>query len=159
MAKNLITDINRMKGMMGLSEITFRELEGSSGDDGEVRKIPKSRAILALKWLNKKYGDLRKVYNDSEETKTRHLGPKSKTLYVDKNGLPLFYFDSKVSKNVYINDKRIWLLFESIFGMNELQTKHILKVWLQQTYNLSPSFTPTNEEDPNPISSWEKPYL
>jgi hypothetical protein len=80
---------------------------------------------LVLKWLNKKFGDLTKVVKDDT------------TYYVDKDRLPLFYYyqDSK-NEYVYVNHYRIWVFFEDIFGLNSLQTKEILTIWLEQTYNL-----------------------
>ena len=90
-----------------------------------------SRDRLALNWLNKEFGDLTEVVRDD------------RTFYVDKDGLPLFYYnqDSK-DGYVHINYDRIWVFFESIFGMDDLQTKKkILKVWLEETYNLK-GYTP-----------------
>ena len=125
MGKNLITDINRMKGMMGLSEITFRELESSTGDDGEVRKIPKSRSILALKWLNKKYGDLTEVVTDKI------------TFYVNKDRLPLFfYYQNEKNGDVKINYYDLWSSLSNTFGLDGHQTEEILNIWLKEAYNL-----------------------
>ena len=85
---------------------------------------------IVLKWLNKEFGNLTQVVRGD------------RTHYVDQNGLTLFYYyqDSKY-RNVYINYNRIWIFFESIFGLNDLQTKDILKVWLEETYNLR-GYTP-----------------
>ena len=84
-----------------------------------------SRDTLVLKWLNKEFGDLTPVVKDD------------KTYYVDEDRKPLFYYyqDSK-NRYVYINYERIWFLIESIFGLEELETQDILKVWLEETYNL-----------------------
>ena len=80
---------------------------------------------LVLKWLNKEFGDLTPVVKDD------------RTYYVDKNRKPLFmYYHNEKNGYVYINHKRIWVFFEDIFGLNTLQTREILKVWLEQTYNL-----------------------
>ena len=80
---------------------------------------------IVLKWLNKEFGNLTPVVKND------------KTFYVDKDRLPLFYYyqDSK-NRYVYINYERIWFLIESIFGLEELETQDILKVWLEETYNL-----------------------
>ena len=78
----------------------------------------------ALKWLNRKFGDLTEIVRDG------------KIYYVDENGLPLFYYYQKENEDVFINYDRIWVFFESIFGLNDLQTEEILKVWLEETYNL-----------------------
>jgi hypothetical protein len=84
-----------------------------------------SRDRLVLKWLNREFGDLTLVVKDD------------KIFYVDENRKPLFYYyqDSK-NGYVYINYDKIWIFFESIFGLNTLQTKEILTIWLEETYNL-----------------------
>ena len=80
---------------------------------------------IIIKWLNKEFGNLTEVVRDD------------RTFYVDEDRKPLFYYyqDSK-NGYVYINYDRIWVFFESIFGLKELQTEEILKVWLEETYNL-----------------------
>ncbi len=80
---------------------------------------------LVLKWLNKEFGNLTPVVQ------------RERTFYIDEDRKPLFYYyqDSK-NGNVYINYDRIWVFFESIFGLKDPQTKEILKVWLEETYNL-----------------------
>ncbi len=84
-----------------------------------------SRNRVVLKWLNKEFSDLTPAVVDD------------KTFYVDKDRKPLFfYYQDLKNENVYINYARIWVFFESIFGLNTLQTKGILKVWLDDTYNL-----------------------
>jgi Fe-Mn family superoxide dismutase len=87
----------------------------------------------ALKWLNKKFGDLTPVVKDD------------KTFYVNKDRLPLFYYyhNGPTTGYIYINYKRIWVFFENIFGLNNLQIKDILNVWLDETYNLR-DFTPVD---------------
>jgi hypothetical protein len=84
-----------------------------------------SRDRLVLKWLNKGFGDLTPVVKDD------------KTFYVDKDRKPLFFYyqDSK-NGYVYVNYERIWVFFESIFGLNYSDSQEIVKVWLEETYNL-----------------------
>jgi hypothetical protein len=84
-----------------------------------------SRDRLVLKWLNKEFGDLTKVVKGN------------RTFYVDKDRKPLFYhYGNYGNEYVYINNERIWVFFESIFGLDDLQTQEIVKIWLEQTYNL-----------------------
>jgi hypothetical protein len=80
---------------------------------------------IIIKWLNKEFGNLTEVVRDD------------RTFYVDKDRKPLFmYFQDSKNGIVYVNYERIWIFFESIFGLNTSQTKEILKVWLEETYNL-----------------------
>ena len=90
-----------------------------------------SRDRLVLKWLNREFGDLTPAV----------VGDK--IFYVDENRKPLFYYyqDSK-NGYVYINYDRIWVFFNSIFGLNYTESEEIMKVWLGETYNLR-GFTPT----------------
>jgi hypothetical protein len=80
---------------------------------------------VVLNWLDNEFGNLTKlVKNNSIQ-------------YVNQDGLPLFYyFLDDSNKIVYINHKRIWSLLWSIFGMKQEQIREILKIWLEETYNL-----------------------
>ena len=80
---------------------------------------------IVLKWLNKGFGDLTLVVKGDI------------TYYVDKDQKPLFYYYQD-SKNGYVNINydRIWVFFNSIFGLKDPQAQGILKVWLEETYNL-----------------------
>ena len=80
---------------------------------------------LVLKWLNKEFGDLTEVVKGS------------RTFYVGRDRKPLFfYYQDDKNGYVYINYNKIWVFFEDIFGMERPQTEEILKVWLDETYNL-----------------------
>lgn len=80
---------------------------------------------LILKWLNKKFGNLTPV------------SKRDKTFYVDDVGKIIFYYYQKSRNDIlYVNNDRVWFLIESIFGLEELETELIFKVWLEQTYNL-----------------------
>ena len=97
---------------------------------------------LVLKWLNKEFGNLTPAVVDD------------KTFYVDEDRKPLFmYYQDEENGYVYINYDRIWVFFESIFGLNTLQTKEILKVWLEETYNLR-GITPY-KSDVILLNSWK----
>ena len=73
------------------------------------------RDRLALNWLNNKFGNLTKVVN------------------YDRT----FYYQDDKNKFVFIDYTRIWIFFESIFDMEYEQIQDILKIWLEETYNLS----------------------
>ena len=81
---------------------------------------------IILKWMNKEFGNLTPVVNDD------------KTFYVDKDGLPLFvyYHNIQKSKHIYSNYDRIWLFLESVFIMKNSEIRELLKMWLEDTYNL-----------------------
>ena len=80
---------------------------------------------LVLKWLNKEFGDLTEVVKGS------------RTFYVGRDRKPLFfYYQDDKNGNVYINYDKIWVFFESIFGMEYYQTQDIINKWLEETYNL-----------------------
>ena len=104
-----------------------------------------SRDRLVLKWLNKGFGDLTSVVKDD------------RTYYVDKNRKPLFYYyHNEKNGYVYINHERIWVFFEDIFGLKNPQTQRILKVWLEETYNLR-GVTP-NKGNPYYLRKLEETY-
>ena len=84
-----------------------------------------SRDRVVLKWLNREFGNLTPAI----------VGDK--TYYVDNDRKPLFmYNQNRKNGYVYVNYDKIWVFFESIFGLKGLQTQEILKVWLEETYNL-----------------------
>jgi len=90
-----------------------------------------SRDRLVLKWLNKEFGNLTEVVK------------RDKTFYVDENRKPLFvYYQDEKNGFIYVDYDRIWVFFDSIFGLSYLQTKEILTIWLEETYNLK-GFTET----------------
>ena len=99
------------------------------------------RDKLVLNWLNKEFGDLTEVVKGT------------KTYYVDNQGLPLIVYINNVPI-ILINYDRIWVFFESIFGLKDLQTQEILKVWLEETYNLRGVRVLT---DWNEIVKWNRP--
>ncbi len=94
----------------------------------KITESVNGRSKLALKWLNKEFGDLTKVLKDGI------------IFYVDEDRKPLInyyqYHPYEKADNVYINNDRIWVFFKSIFGMDDSQIKEILTIWLEQTYNL-----------------------
>jgi len=101
---------------------------------------------IILKWLNKEFGNLTSVVRDN------------KTFYVDKDGLPLFYYYQDQKNGwVYINYDRIWSLLESVFSMNDLEISELLEVWLEDTYNLR-GLTSRIEQVFNKIS-WRIPII
>ena len=112
----------------------FRRLDENYNSES-INESVDHKTKLALKWLNKEFGDLTPVIKDD------------KTFYVNKDRLPLFYYYHGWFKSendlVYINYNRIWVFFEDIFGLDHSQIEDILSIWLQDTYNLG-GFTPVN---------------
>ena len=101
---------------------------------------------IVLKWLNKGFGDLTlAVVGD-------------KTFYVDKDRKPLFfYYQDDKNRYVYINYERICVFFESIFGLNYSDSQAIVKVWLEETYNLR-GVTPHSNTSCFCVS-WRRPII
>jgi hypothetical protein len=101
---------------------------------------------IIIKWLNKEFGNLTEVVIDD------------KTFYVDKDRLPLFYYyQDEKNGYVYISYDKIWVFFESIFGLKDPQTQGILKVWLEETYNLR-GVTP-DKPDADDGEGWRRPII
>jgi hypothetical protein len=65
------------------------------------------------------------------------------------------YYQDEKNGYVYINYERIWQLLESIFGMEYEKIQDILKIWLEETYNLR-GYTPTKGYYHEGIS-WKRP--
>ena len=80
---------------------------------------------IILKWLNKEFGNLTPVVKGE------------RTFYVDKDRLPLFYYyQDQKNGLVYVNYVRIWSFLGSVSIIKDLEIKGLLKVWLEDTYNL-----------------------
>ena len=106
-----------------------------------------SRDRVVLKWLNKEFGNLTKIVKGDM------------TFYVDKDRKPLFYYyQDEKNGYVYINYSRIWVFFESIFGLKDSQSQKILRVWLEETYNLR-ELTPNRIRWNKWIPSWKRPII
>ena len=92
---------------------------------------------------------IRRTYQDSPSEYLNQFNDLStvergdKMFYVDKDRIPLFYYypDEK-NGYVYINFGRIWLFFEEVFGMEYKEIQSIMKIWLEETYDLT-GLTPT----------------
>jgi hypothetical protein len=85
---------------------------------------------IVLKWLNKEFGNLIPVVKGE------------RTLYVDKDRLPLFYYYLNEKNGlIYIIYNKIWSLLESVFSMDNLEIRELLTAWLEDTYNLR-GYTP-----------------
>jgi hypothetical protein len=79
---------------------------------------------VVLKWLDNKFGNLTKVVKGDY------------TQYVDQDGYVLISYLTNVKQIIVIDYKRIWKLLLDIFGMKSEQIQDILKIWLEETYNL-----------------------
>jgi Fe-Mn family superoxide dismutase len=123
--------------LRGFTPVNFSRIQFTPLDESyNLETINESvdyKGKSALKWLNKKFGDLTPVVKDD------------KTFYVNKDRLPLFYYyhNGPTTGYIYINYKRIWVFFEDIFGLDHSQIEDILGIWLQDTYNLR-DFTPVD---------------
>ena len=63
--------------------------------------------------------------------------------YIDSERKPIFMYEQDSENGfVYINYALIWLVLERGFGLNNTQTRGLIKKWLEGSYNLK-GFTPT----------------
>ncbi len=87
---------------------------------------------VILKWLDNEYGNLTQVVKGN------------KVSYVDQDGLPiLIYYQNEKHGGIYVNFQKVWQLLGDIFGINQPQTQVILKIWLEETYDIK-GYTPVN---------------
>jgi hypothetical protein len=90
----------------------------------QVNKHQLERIII--KWLNKYYGDL--------TPKTTEKYPELVS-YVNPSNEVMVEYD-KETERVYINYDEIWLKIESLFHLNYDDTKSVIRVWMEEYYNL-----------------------
>ena len=81
---------------------------------------------IIIKWLNKYYGDL--------TPKTTEKYPELVS-YVNPSNEVMVEYD-KETERVYINYDEIWLKIESLFHLNYDDTKSVIRVWMEEYYNL-----------------------
>jgi hypothetical protein len=93
--------------------------------EGKLNKV-------ILKWLDNEYGNLTQVVRGN------------KVSYVDQDGLPiLIYYQNEKHGGIYVNFQKVWGLLGIIFGMNRQQILVMLKIWLEETYDIK-GYTPVN---------------
>ena len=80
---------------------------------------------VVIKWLNKHFGDLRPVENNTYSESLFYVNPNNKVImeWVPEHD------------DVWVNSD-IWLNIESIFNLNDMDTQSIMQVWLRDTYGL-----------------------
>ena len=80
---------------------------------------------IAIKHLNKEFGNLTKLTSDDI------------VYYVDDERKPLIYYHQGEKNGiVWINHDRIWSFFEDVFVFDYQQIRRVIKIWLEETYNL-----------------------
>ena len=80
---------------------------------------------VAINWLDKKYGDL-----EPFETKD-YFG----SVFYKKDNDVIFEYSKK--GYVYVSYDEIWSILESFFGMDNQQIQNLIKVWVEEHYNLN----------------------
>ena len=90
----------------------------------QVNKHQLERVVI--KWLNKHYGDL--------TPKTTEKYPELVS-YVNPSNEVMMEYDKETDR-VYINYDEIWLKIESLFHLNYDDTKSVIRVWMEEYYNL-----------------------
>ena len=86
-----------------------------------------------LEYLNQ-FNDLKPVENNN------------KVYYIDKDGLPLFYyFSNKNIRYIYFNNERIWNFFSKIMVFRTSEIREIIKNWLEITYDIK-GLTPAESQ-------------
>ena len=90
----------------------------------QVNKHQLERVVI--KWLDKHFGNL---------TQKRRNGYVNSVFYVNPSNEFMMEYD-KETERVYINYDEIWLKIESLFHLNYDDTKSVIRVWMEEYYNL-----------------------
>jgi len=97
----------------------------------------------ALKIFGGNKDIIRRAYEDNPSSfldQFNNLKPIVKydvTFYVNKDKLPLFFYRQD-DENGYcrFNYERIWSFFEDVFDYDYTEIQELIKIWLEETYNL-----------------------
>jgi hypothetical protein len=81
---------------------------------------------IAIKWLNKHFGDLRAVEHNTYPESLFYVNPKN---IVIMEWVPEY-------EDIWVNKEYIWSKIESIFHLSEMDTQSIMEIWLKDTYGL-----------------------
>jgi hypothetical protein len=123
-----------MKKIITISESDLKRIVKRVVEEQDGDKNIKFRS--AINWLNTKFNDLTKI----------PFG--SKIYYVDKKDTPLLFYypDPRLGGNfVFVNHKKLWEPLKNIFYISDLQVQKILRLWIEETYNLT-GFVPMFKE-------------
>ena len=90
----------------------------------QVNKHQLERVVI--KWLNKNFGNL------TPKTIKKY---RNSVFYVNSSNEVMMEYD-KEAERVYINYDEIWLKIESLFHLNYDDTKSVIRVWMEEDYNL-----------------------
>jgi hypothetical protein len=80
---------------------------------------------LAINWLNDNFGDLEPFESDIHPN---HI------FY--RKGDEIIFEYNKNNGIVYVDYDEIWLFFESYFSMKDNQIQYLIKIWIEERYNL-----------------------
>jgi hypothetical protein len=81
---------------------------------------------LAINWLNDNFGDLEPVQSEKYPN----------FIYYKKNNKVIFEYNKKYEK-VSVGYDKIWSFFEHYFSMEYQQIQELIKLWVEERYNLS----------------------
>jgi hypothetical protein len=86
------------------------------------------RDVLAINWLNNKFGDL---VPHTLDTIPNHIF----FIKDNKNTIINYNITTKIAS---INYKEIWKYFELFMGFTDEETQYIIKKWVKNVYNIYP---------------------
>jgi hypothetical protein len=86
----------------------------------------------ALKYLNIEYGDLEPY----------ELGNYPDYIFYMKDGEVILQYNKK-NGVVYISYDKIWSFLDSFFGLEYEEIQNLIKIWLEEHYNLRVTTTHT----------------
>ena len=85
---------------------------------------------------------IKQVYQDNPESyldQFNDLIPVEKDdiiYYVDKDNMPLFQILNMENRFIYISNKRIWLFFEEVIGLDYDEIAYFITKWLEEVYGI-----------------------
>ena len=81
---------------------------------------------VIIKWLNKYFGDL---------TPKKHKDHPNSVFYVNSDNEVLMEYNQE-NEHVFIHYNNLWSKIESLFYLNYDDTKSVIRVWMEEDYNL-----------------------
>jgi hypothetical protein len=86
---------------------------------------------VAINWLNDNYGDLEPYETEKYPNQVFY-----------RKGKEIIFSYNKKPEQVFVNYEEVWSFFKSFLSMENEQIRDLIKVWMEERYNLRVTTTP-----------------
>ena len=137
--RNLIKQV--IKEEIDSKSERIKSIVNKYGFDNAVELVVGGKESIRQAYLNNPESFLIQ-FND-----LKPVEKNNKVFYIDKDGLPLFYyFSNKNIRYIYFNNERIWNFFSKIMVFRTSEIRDVIKNWLEKVYDIK-GLTPVESQE------------